>query len=316
MISESSSRLLLISDQEPEYPEFRQLSYFVSVAEELHFGRAAARLFISQPALSQAIAGLERALGVQLLVRSRQSVELTEAGAELLDRARGLLADREGAVDGVRRVARGESGVLQVGVALFADQDVGGILASFAAEHPDVFLDRFGAVSERLLAAVRDHSLEVAFIHQVPMLATIEGVEWEVFREAGLAVAVGLGSPFAERDSVALSELSEETFLAIPRELAPSAFEGLVTAFHTYGGFVPKLVESPTWALGQDWQPIIAGEAVALLPESAGRALQPDGTAVIPVEEPQAAIAVAWRRGNRSPIVARFLDFVGRAARQ
>jgi DNA-binding transcriptional LysR family regulator len=282
----------------------------VSVAEELHFGRAAVRLFISQPALSQAIAGLERALGVQLLVRSRQSVELTEAGAELLGRARGLLADREEAVDGVRRVARGEAGVLRVGVALLAEHEVGGVLASFAAEHPGVFLDRFGAVSERLLASVRDHGLEVALVHQVPVLATLDGVDWEVFRQASLAVAVGLGSPFAERESVALSELSGETFLAIPRELAPSAFEGLITAIRTYGGFEPKLLESSTWALGQDWQPIVAGEAVALLPETAGRALQPSGTAVIRVEEPRAAIAVAWRRGNRSPIVGRFLDFV------
>jgi DNA-binding transcriptional LysR family regulator len=301
---------LLVSDQGPEYPEFRQLSYFVSVAEELHFGRAAVRLFISQPALSQAIAGLERALGVQLLVRSRQSVELTEAGAELLDRARGLLADREEAVEGVRRVARGEAGVLRVGVALLADQEVGGLLAAFAEEHPGVFLDRFGAVSERLLASVRDYGLEVALVHQVPVLATLEGVDWEVLRQASLAVAVGRDSPFAERESVALSELSGETFLAIPRELAPSAFEGLVTAIRTYGGFEPKVLESSTWALGQDWQPIAAGEAVAPLPESAGRALQPSGTAVVRVEEPRATLAVAWRRGNRSPIVDRFLDFV------
>ena len=302
--------MLLVSDQGPEYPEFRQLSYFVSVAEELHFGRAAVRLFISQPALSQAIAGLERALGVQLLVRSRQSVELTEAGSELLDRARGLLADREEAVDGVRRVARGEAGVLRVGVALLADQEVGGVLAAFAEEHPGVFLDRFGAASERLLASVRDHGLEVALVHQVPMLATLEGVDWEVLRQASLAVAVGRDSPFAGRESVALSELSGETFLAIPRELAPSAFEGLVTAIRTYGGFEPEVLESSTWALGQDWQPIVAGEAVALLPEAAGRALQPSGTAVVRVEEPRATIAVAWRRGNRSPIVRRFLDFV------
>jgi DNA-binding transcriptional LysR family regulator len=268
------------------------------------------RLFISQPALSQAIAGLERALGVQLLVRSRQSVELTDAGAELLGRARGLLADREQAVEGVRRVARGEAGVLRVGVALLADQEVGGILAAFAAEHPGVFLDRFGAVSERLLASVRDHGLEVALVHQVPVLATLEGVDWEVFRQASLAVAVGLDSPFAERESVALSELSGETFLAIPRELAPSAFEGLVTAIRTYGGFEPEVLESSTWALGQDWQPIVGGQAVALLPESAGRALHPSGTAVVRVEEPRATLAVAWRRGNRSPIVGRFLDFV------
>jgi DNA-binding transcriptional LysR family regulator len=268
------------------------------------------RLFISQPALSQAIAGLERALGVQLLVRSRQSVELTDAGAELLGRARGLLADREEAVQGVRRVARGEAGVLRVGVALLADHEVGGILAAFAAEHPGVFLDRFGAVSERLLASVRDYGLEVALVHQVPVLATLEGVDWEVFRQASLAVAVGLDSPFAERESVALSELSGATFLAIPRELAPSAFEGLVTAIRTYGGFEPEVLESSTWALGQDWQPIVADQAVALLPESAGRALHPSGTAVIRVEEPRATLAVAWRRGNRSPIVGRFLDFV------
>jgi DNA-binding transcriptional LysR family regulator len=247
---------------------------------------------------------------VQLLVRSRQSVELTAAGAELLDRARGLLADREEAVDGVRRVARGEAGVLRVGVALLADQDVGAILAGFAAAHPGVILDRSGAVSERLLASVRSHGLDVALIHAVPVLATLEDVQWEALREATLAVAVGRGSPFAERESVALSELSGETFLALPRELAPSAFEGLVTAIRTYGGFEPELLESSTWSLGEDWQPIIAGKAVALLPEAAGRALQPDGTAVIPLEEPRATIAVAWRRGNRSAIVGRFLDFV------
>ncbi len=114
----------------------------------------------------------------------------------------------------------------------------------------------------------------------------------------------------AGRRTPSSSELSGETFLAIPRELAPSAFEGLITALRTYGGFEPKLVESSTWALGQDWQPIVAGEAVALLPESAGRALRPEGTSVVRVEEPQAAIAVAWRRGHRSSTVLRFLDFV------
>jgi hypothetical protein len=184
------------------------------------------------------------------------------------------------------------------------------VLAAFAEEHPGVFLDRFGAVSERLLASVRDYGLDVALVHQVPMLATLEGVDWEVLRQASLAVAVGRDSPFAERESLTLSELNGETFLAIPRELAPSAFEGLVTAIRTYGGFEPEVLESSTWALGQDWQPIIAGEAVALLPEAAGRALQPSGIAVVRVEEPRATIAVAWRCGNRSPIVRRFLEFV------
>jgi DNA-binding transcriptional LysR family regulator len=312
-VQSHNGRLVFISDDGHGYAdaaiEFRQLSYFVSVAEELHFGRAAARLFISQPALSQAIAGLERALGVQLLERSRQSVELTEAGGELLDRARGMLADRDEAVDGVRRIARGEAGVLRAGVALLADEEVGGVLASFAAEHPGIVLDRFAAVSERLLASVQDHGLEVALVHQVPVLATLEGINWEVLRHASLAALVAQSSPLADRESVALSELSEETFLMNPRGLAPSAFEGLTTMCRSYGGFEPKVLESSTWALGHDWKTIVDGDAVALMAEGAARVLKPDGAAVVRVQEPRVTLAVAWRRGNRSPILARFLDF-------
>ena len=93
----------------PAEVEFRDLRYFAVVAEELHFGRAAARLYITQPGLSQAIARMERVLEVQLLRRTRSTVELTEAGAELLNRGRRLLADLEGAVARVRMAGRGEA---------------------------------------------------------------------------------------------------------------------------------------------------------------------------------------------------------------
>jgi DNA-binding transcriptional LysR family regulator len=312
-VQSHNGRLVFISDDGAGYAdaaiEFRQLSYFVSVAEELHFGRAAARLYISQPALSQAIAGLERALGAQLLERSRQSVELTEAGAELLHRARGMLVDRDEAVDGVRRIARGEAGVLRAGIALLADQEVGGVLASFAAEHREIVLDRFAAVSERLLASVQDHGLHVALVHQVPVLATLDGVDWEVLRHTSLGALVGESSPVADRGSVALSELSSETFLVNPRRLAPSAFEGLTTMCRTYGGFEPNVLESSTWALGHDWQTIVDGDAVALMAEGAALALQPPGTVVVRVQEPLVTLAIAWRRGDRSSILARFLEF-------
>jgi LysR family transcriptional regulator, benzoate and cis,cis-muconate-responsive activator of ben and cat genes len=92
--------------------ELRDLRYFVAVAEELHFGRAAARLYITQPGLSQAIARLEQGLDVALLRRTRRHVELTDAGNELLRRARRLLADHAEAVTWVRRVGRGEAGVV------------------------------------------------------------------------------------------------------------------------------------------------------------------------------------------------------------
>jgi hypothetical protein len=115
---------------QPAEIEFRDLRYFVVVAEELHFGRAAARLYITQPGLSHAIARMERQLDVQLLRRTRSSVELTEAGAELLRCGRRLLADLDGAVTRVRMAGRGEAGLVRIGVAQLAEPLVPPALAA------------------------------------------------------------------------------------------------------------------------------------------------------------------------------------------
>jgi DNA-binding transcriptional LysR family regulator len=289
--------------------EFRQLEYFVGVAEELHFGRAAARMFITQPALSQAIAGLERTLDVQLFARTRQNVELTEAGTELLRHARGLLADREAAVAAVRRVDRGEAGVLRVGVALLAEHEVAPAFAALGSECPDLLLDRSAAVSERLLKSLLSRDLHAAVVHQVPALVAIDEVEWEVLRHGRLAALVSERSELADRDSVGISELTEETFLVPPRELAPSAFEGLKTMCRSYGGFEPAVMELST--LGTDWRPVVKGEALALMSEPTARAVAPEGAVPVPLETPPPfLLAIAWRRGNSSPLLHRFLDFL------
>jgi DNA-binding transcriptional LysR family regulator len=310
-IEPTDNALLYVSDErisESEL-EFRQLGYFVAVAEELHFGRAATRMFISQPALSQAIAGLERTLDVQLFARTRQNVELTEAGTELLRHARGMLADRLDTVAAVRRVDRGEAGVLHVGIALLAEGEVAPAFGALATEFPDVLLDRSSATSERLLASLQRRDLHAAIVHQVPALATHEGIEWEVIRHGRLAALVHEASPFAGRDSVALADLSEQTFLVPPRELAPSAFEGFQTMCRTYGQFEPALLELST--LGADWRPVLSGEAIALMAETAARVAEPEGTVTVPLETPPPfLLAVAWRGGNGSPLLHRFLDFL------
>jgi DNA-binding transcriptional LysR family regulator len=289
--------------------EFRQLEYFVAVAEELHFGRAASRMFISQPALSQAIAGLERTLGVKLFARTRQNVELTDAGAELLRHARAMLADREAAVAGVRRIDRGEAGVLRVGVALLAEHEVAPVFAALGTEHPELLLDRSSAASERLLSSLLGRDLHAAVVHQVPALTAIEGVEWEVLRHGRLGVLVSETSPLAALEVASISDLSEETFLVPPRELAPSAFEGLKTMCRSYGGFEPAVLELS--ALGADWRPVIDGEAVAVMAEGTARTIEPEGTVAVPLEAPPPfLLAIAWRRGNGSPQLHRFLDFV------
>jgi len=196
--------------------EFRHLRYFAAVAEELHFGRAAARLNISQPGLSQAIARLERQLGVRLFTRTRSKIELTEAGTELLHRGRRLLADRDGAVTRVRMAGRGETGLIRIGVAHLAEPTVAPALAAFQAEHASIAVDRSAMVSERLLEQLAEGRLHVAVIHQVPGLAALDGVRTEPLRRGRLAVLAGPESTLAGRPVVTLSELGKETFPGEP----------------------------------------------------------------------------------------------------
>lgn len=318
-----SSRLIFISDERPDYPgaelEFRQLQYFVSVAEELHFGRAAARTYISQPALSQAIAGLERSLDARLFVRTRQNVELTAAGAELLRHARGLLADREDAVTDVRRVDRGEAGVLRLGVALLAEHEVAPAIAALAAKYPQLLLDRSSALSERVLGSLVGRALDAALTYQVQALDGLEDVESEVIRRGQLAALTSSTSALAKRESTTLADLRDETLLAPPRELAPSAFEGLKTMCRTYGGFDPRVLElsTSTLPLGTDWGPVVGGDAIALMAAGTARAIRPEGAVAVPIEPPpEYVLAVAWRRGNESPVLQRFLAFIRAYSRE
>jgi len=289
--------------------DFRQLEYFLAVAEELHFSRAAQRMFISQPALSQAIAGLERTLDVELFSRTRQNVELTEAGTELLRHARGMLSDREAAVAAVRRVSRGEAGVLRVGLALLAEHEVAPAFAALGTECPELLLDRTSAVSERLLASLVNRDIHAAIVHQVPVLGMAEEVEWEVLRHGRLAALISETSRLAHREMVNLSELSEQTFIVPPRELAPSAVEGMKTMCRTYGRFEPDVLELST--LGTDWGPVLSGDAVALMGERTAVATRPEGAVAVPLEMPPPfLLALAWRRGNGAPTLERFLDFL------
>ncbi len=310
-------RALLVSNEQPDDPagaiEFRHLRYFVSVAEELHFGRAASRMFMTQPALSQAITRLERALDVDLFVRTRHSVELTNAGTELLHDARRLLTDRNEVVERVRKLGHGEAGVLRLGVALRAEHEVADTLAAFGVMYPRIMLDRVAAMTERLLTSVQDHSVHAAFVHQLPVLTTLDAVEWEVVRRTRLAILVSQASPLAKLRSVTLSDLRGETFLMHPRELAPKSFEALKTMCRVFGGFDPEVLESPisTLPLDHDWRPLIEGDAVAAMSESTARSVQPAGTVTLPIQTPpQFVLALAWPRSNRPPIFDRFLAFV------
>jgi DNA-binding transcriptional LysR family regulator len=294
--------------------ELRHLRYFIGVAEELHFGRAAARLYISQPGLSQAIARLERDLDVQLFRRTRSNVELTEAGAELLRSARRLLADLEDSLARVRVVGNGEAGLVRAGVALLAEPVAAPALEAFQQEHQGITLERSAMTSERIFGCLREGRIDAALIYELPALATVEGVAWETVRRGRLAALTGSRSRLAYRDVVTLSELSAETFLVNPRSIAPGAFEGLKLMCREFGGFDATVLQSAlasTSVDDTDWGPIRDGTAIALLPEVTARAVRPSGVAVVPVHPPpQYVLALAWRHDEHAAAVHRFLGYI------
>jgi DNA-binding transcriptional LysR family regulator len=294
--------------------EFRDLRYFAVLAEELHFGRAADRLHISQPGLSQAIARLERLLQVRLFARTRSTVELTEAGAELLHRGRRLLTDLDGTVVRVRMAGRGQAGLVRVGVAHLAEPAVSPALAAFQAEHPSIVMDRSAMTSERLLEHLAEGRLHAAVVHQVPGLATADQVVSEPLRRGRLAALAGPHSSIAGRAAVTLPELSDQTFLVNPRALAPGAFEGLTLMCREFGGFAPNVLESAaasTLALGTGWQPIRDGTAIAVMAEATARALYAEGLAVVPIQPPpQYVLVLAWPRGEHAAAVHRLVAYL------
>ncbi len=296
--------------------EFRHLRYFIVVAEELHFGRAAARLYITQPALSQAIARLERLLEVRLLRRTRNNVELTEAGAEVFYRGRRLLADLERSVERVRMAGRGQAGLVRVGVAHLAEPVVAPALTAFQAEHPSIVIDRSAMVSERLLEQVAEGRLHVAVIHRALTLPPVDEVLSEVLRRGRLAILAGQQTKLADRQMVTLSELSAETVLVNPRSLAPAAYEGLKLMCSELGGFDANVLESTvatTVALGTDWRPIREGNAIAFMAETTAHTVCPDGIAVVPVQPPpHYVLALAWRHDEHAAAAHRLLEYMRR----
>jgi DNA-binding transcriptional LysR family regulator len=211
----------------------RLLRPFVALADELHFGRAAERLHVTQPALSQQIARLERQLGVRLFERTRAHVELTEAGAEMLAPARVAVE----AAAAAEEAARGAGGELWLGLSPGAHYVAQPLLAEFARRRPDVRVrasqDNSGALAER----VADGSLELALGF---CTEPREGVVCERLREEPALVAVAGDHPLAQRSVVALSELSGETFAQVD-ERDGAGYNRAVAAHCRAAGFEPRL---------------------------------------------------------------------------
>ncbi|WP_022904904.1 LysR substrate-binding domain-containing protein [Curtobacterium sp. B8] len=259
--------------------DLRQLRAFLAVADELHFGRAAATLHMAQPALSQQIRRTERDLGVDLFVRTSRSVALTAAGRVLQGRARSLLDQAARDLDETVRVGRGEAGRLDVGFVVSA-LPLGPIerVQAFRERYPLVRVELTEGYTSHLVARILRGELDLAVVRDPD---PEPGVRLLPFRSERFVAAVPTTHRFATRTSVEGPELVDDPFVFFPAEAGALATERNLAPV-TSGGRRPRVVqEATTWATVLHL--VGAGLGVTVVPESAALAA-PDTVALLPLD--------------------------------
>lgn len=294
--------------------ELRHLRYFIAVAEELHFGRAAERLGISQPPLSQQIQALEEEIGARLFERTNRRVELTDAGRLFLDESRQVLAQVDKAVLLARRAHLGELGELKIGFTSSAPftSTIPSSIHAFRKACPDVHLDLQEMSSRQVLKALLEESLQVSVIRP---LALPDAVHWvELFREPLVAV-LRADHPLAagSEDGLAIAALAEEPFVFFPRSYGTGLYDQVI-ALTRQAGFSPRIAQEASEAMTIIGL-VSAGLGVSILPASFRRT-RVDGVVYRTLSDPEATTAV-WlvrRQNEGSPLALSFIDLVTREA--
>ncbi|CAM03280.1 DNA-binding transcriptional LysR family regulator [Saccharopolyspora erythraea NRRL 2338] len=278
--------------------EFRHLAGFVAVAEELHFGRAAARLHIAQPPLSQQIRQLEHELGVQLFERNTRSVRLTSAGQAMLDPARQVLADLDVATRAAQAGGRGEIGRVSIGFAgASSHETLPRLTRAVRARHPGIELVLRGQTySGEALNKVAEGELDLGFV-RLPVRR--DGVAVRLVEHEHLVAALPAEHRVADRNEINLPDLADEPFVTFPGTRGSAVRDALVHACVT-AGFHPRIVQE-----APDSYTILAlvGAGVGVtLTVSSVQHIRTEGMVYRPLAGPTQpmSLALAWRRDNPS----------------
>ena len=295
--------------ERPELP-LAQLHAFVVLAEELHFGHAAARLGIAQPPLSQQIRRLEDKVGHALFAREPGRVALTAAGRELLPAARRALADLADGLAAARAAGSGRTGRLRIGFAAsLALTVLPGLLRAFRERFPDVRLDIREMTTAPQIAALRDKTIDVGLLRE-PLADEEAGLAFRTVLTEPFVAVLPAAHPLAALRTVRLARLADEPFLLLPRAAGPGLHD-LIIGLCEAAGFTPRIVQRAV-----EWQTVCAlvetGLGVALAPASIRR-IRLKGVAFRAVEpNARTRVAVGRREDDRSPLVAHLLATVGR----
>uniref|UniRef100_A0AAU3GQD6 LysR substrate-binding domain-containing protein n=1 Tax=Streptomyces sp. NBC_01401 TaxID=2903854 RepID=A0AAU3GQD6_9ACTN len=283
--------------------ELRHLRYFLALAEELHFGRAAQRLRIAQPALSQQIRRLEKIVGAELFRRTSRSVRLTEAGAAFRPRARSLLDRLAADLDEAGRIGRGEAGRLDIAFITSATEIVSEHLRAFSRRRPEVQVALHDGFTTDVLAALERGTADIGIVRDPEERDAIDLV---LLASERLVAVVPATHPAADGDQVNAGALAADPLILFPRAAGPRAFDLNTRPFRQAGVDVRVAQEH------SDWHTILmfvaAGRGVSVAPYSV-TTLLPAGARRIELEGPPTVsrIFLATRRGDDRPLLRAFV---------
>ncbi|MDN4574712.1 LysR family transcriptional regulator [Pandoraea cepalis] len=286
--------------------ELRHLQYFIAVAEERHFTRAAARVGIQQPPLSLQIRQLEAELGGPLFVRLPRDVVLTELGEAFLPEARQVLERVARVKRRMQQISRGEAGQIRIGFAgaTYFEPRIPAWIRDFRARYPDVQLHPQQSNTASLLTALVDEAVDVAFVRtpfEVP-----PGIVMVPVVDEPMVLVLPLGHAMCARKRVPLAALARDEFILLPREISPALYDRTIAACES-AGFHPKLgQEAPQ--ITSIVPMVAAGFGVSLVPASVSQIRTP-GMGFWPIEGdvPLAPISLAYRAEHASAAIDRFI---------
>lgn len=287
--------------------ELRHLRYFIAVAEWKGFSHAARRLYISQSAISEQISDLENEIGVQLLLRNRRQVILTDAGQVFLEEAKKVLAAADNAIESAQRAIRGQVGNLRIG---FFTNGIGvffsSLIREFRKTHPDVKLSLFEMSARLQMEALVNNEIDIAFTRELDPQFTAALTSELLFTEPLVAV-LPRDHPLAGAP-VELSDLASEQFVLIEREAWPTLFDSIITLCSS-AGFSPQIANTAA-----RWPAVLAlveaGEGVGLVTAGVER-FQFSGVSFSQLSPKTfIGVALAWRTQENSSIVKAFLALV------
>ncbi|ADI05268.1 LysR family transcriptional regulator [Streptomyces bingchenggensis BCW-1] len=293
--------------ERPELP-LPQLHAFAVLAEELHFGRAATRLGIAQPPLSQQIRRLEEKVGHALFSREPGHVALTPAGRELLPAARRALSDLAEGLAAARAVGSGRAGCLRIGFAAsLALTVLPGLLHTFRQRFPEVRLNIHEMTTAPQIAALHDKTIDIGLLREPP--TDEPGLGFETVLSEPFVAVLPSAHPLAATRTVETAQLADSPFVLLPREVGPGLYDR-ITGLCTAAGFTPRVAQHAV-----EWQTVCAlvetGLGVSLAPASIRR-IRLRGVAFRGLRPATARtrVAVAWRSNDPNPLVSRLLATV------